>query len=114
MNDKDELYERLRSLSSEHERTDSRATTVIGSFRVSDYDHWRAGYERAVRSDSALLAHRIWRGQDDPNRIMVAETFDSRSYAETAWRHEATREAMARDGIDLSSLQFEFYDEIGG
>jgi quinol monooxygenase YgiN len=100
-------------MSSQHERTDSRATTVIGTFRVSDYEHWRAGYEQAVRSDPALLSYRIWRGQDDPKGIMVAETFDSRSYAETAWRHEATREAMARDGIDLSSLQFEFYDEIG-
>lgn len=112
MGDGDDLYERLGSMSKQHERTDTRATTVIGAFRVADYDHWRAGYEKAVSADPALLSHRIWRGQDDPNSVRVAETFDSRSYAEAAWRHEATREAMAKDGIDLSSLQFEFYDEI--
>jgi hypothetical protein len=109
--DGDDLYERLATMAATHERTDSRATTVLGFFRVADYDQWRAGYERAVASDPALLSHRIWQGQDDPNAVMVAETFDSRSYAEMAWNHEATREAMARDGIDLSSLRFEFYDE---
>jgi hypothetical protein len=114
MSDTDDVYERLGSMSKEHEPTDTRATTVVGVFRVSDYDHWRAGYERAVRADSALRSHRIWRGQDDANLVMVAESFDSRSYAETAWRHEATREAMARDGIDLASLQYTFYDEIDG
>jgi len=114
MNAEDDLYERLSAMSTEHQRTDARRTTVIGTFHVADYDHWRAGYEQAVRADPALLAHRIWRGQDDPNSVRVAETFDSRSYAESAWRHEATREAMARDGIDLSSLEFEFCDEIDG
>ena len=45
--------------------------------------------------------------------MVVAENFDSRSYAEAAYTNEATREAMARDGIDLSSLRYEFYDEMG-
>jgi hypothetical protein len=111
--DEDELYERLATMAEAHENGDSRPTTVIGSFRVADYDHWRSGYERAVAADPALLSHRIWRGQDDPNAVVVAESFGSRSYAETAWNHEATREAMARDGIDMSSVLFEYYDGVG-
>jgi hypothetical protein len=109
----DDLYERLAAMSGEHVKSDARRTTVLGSFRVADYDHWRAGYYQAVSSDGELLEYRIWRSQDDPNLVTIAETFDSRSYAEHAWAHEATREAMARDGIDLASLRYEFLDEIG-
>ena len=113
MTETDDLYERLAAMSSEYVKTDARRTTVLGSFRVADYDHWRAGYDQAVSSDGELLEYRIWRGQDDPNLVTIAETFDSRSYAEHAWTHEATREAMARDGIDLESLRYTFLDEIG-
>jgi len=109
----DDIYERLADMSAGHERTDTRPTTVIGVFRVADFDHWAAGYAKAVAADSALLGHRVWRSQDDPSTVMVAESFDSRSYAEAAWTHEATREAMARDGIDLTSLRYTFYDEVG-
>ena len=109
----DDIYERLAAMSAGHERTDTRATTVVSMFRVADFDHWAAGYAKAVAADSGLLGHRVWRSQDDPNTVVVAENFDSRSYAEAAYAHEATREAMARDGIDLSSLRYEFYDEMG-
>jgi hypothetical protein len=107
----DDLYERLAALAETHDKTDSRQTTVIGSFRVANFDRWSEGYAKAVAADPEILAWRIWRRQDDPSVVVVAETFDSRSYAEYAWSHEATREAMARDGIDLSSLAFDFYDE---
>src|SRR5262245_28180542 len=113
MADNDDVYERLASMSAAHERTDTRATTVVSTFRVADFDHWAAGYAKAVAADPGLLGNRVWRSQDDPNTVVVAENFDSRSYAEAAYMHEATREAMARDGIDLSSLRYEFYDEVG-
>jgi len=38
-------------------------TTVIASFNVADYDHWRAGYAHAV-GDPNLRSWRIWRGQE--------------------------------------------------
>jgi hypothetical protein len=114
MTSSDDLYERLAAMHDTHEKTDARATTVLGSFQVADYEHWRAGYERAVAADPEILSHRIWRGQDDPTFVVIAEFFDSRSYAEMAWNNEATREAMARDGIDMTSLRFDFLDEVGG
>jgi hypothetical protein len=43
---------------------------------------------------------------------VIVETFDSREIAERAFTSEQTRELMAADGIDMSSLRFDFYDEI--
>ena len=87
-------------------------TTVIASFDVADWDHWRAGYANAVAGDPELRSWRIWRGQDNPNRVYIAETFDSREVAERLFTSDATREAMIADGIDMSSLRFEFLDEM--
>ena len=85
-------------------------TTVIASFNVSDYDSWRAGYARAV-GDPKLLSWRIWRGQDDPNHVLILETFDSADYARQVFTSEATRSAMANDGVDLATLTVEYLDE---
>ena len=85
-------------------------TTVIASFNVADYDQWRAGYANAV-GDPNLRSWRIWRGQDNPNRVIVMETFDTRKYAEQVLTSEETRKAMTADGIDLASLTVEYLDE---
>ena len=85
-------------------------TTVIASFNVSDYDRWRAGYAHAV-GDPKLLSWRIWRGQEDPNRVLIEETFDSADYARQVFTSEATRNAMTNDGVDLATLTLEYLDE---
>jgi quinol monooxygenase YgiN len=87
-------------------------TTVIASFDVADWDDWRAGYANAVTADPDLRSWRILRAQDNPNHVVIVETFDSREIAERAFTSEQTRELMAADGIDMSSLRFDFYDEI--
>jgi hypothetical protein len=84
--------------------------TVIASFNVADYDHWRAGYAHAV-GDPNLRSWRIWRGQDDPKRVVIMETFDTREYAEQIFTSETTHKAMAADGVDLASLTVEYLDE---
>jgi hypothetical protein len=86
-------------------------TTVIASFNVADWDHWRAGYANAVAGDPDLRSHRIWRGQDDPNHVVIAETFDTREIAERVFTSDETREAMEADGIDMSTLHYEFLAE---
>ena len=108
----DDLYERIAAASASHVAKDDRTTTLIFSCRVADFDHWLEGYEKAVAADSQMLAHRIWRSQDDSNKIVVAETFPSRSYPQEATADPATAEAMERDGIDMASVQFDFYDEV--
>jgi hypothetical protein len=85
-------------------------TTVIASFNVADYDHWREGYAHAV-GDPSLRSWRIWRGQDNPDHVVIIETFDTREYAEQVFTSETTHKAMAADGVDLASLTVEYLDE---
>ena len=90
-------------------------TTVFARFRVADYEPWREGYARAVAGPlgNDLRSYRVWRGQDDPSLVVIEETYDSRELAEAAFNHPETREAMEADGIDMSSVQIDYFDEVG-
>jgi hypothetical protein len=81
-------------------------TTAFVYHRVADYDAWRRVFDEVVESP-----HRVWRGQDDPNLVIVCETYDSRVAAEAAFG-DATVRAMARAGVDASSLRIEYVDEV--
>jgi hypothetical protein len=83
-------------------------TTVIASFSVADYDNWRAGYAKAV-GDPNLRSWRIWRGQGNPNRVVIMKTFDTREYADQVF----TSQAMTANGVDLASLTVDYLDEAG-
>jgi hypothetical protein len=87
-------------------------TTVFCYSRVADYEFWRAGYTRAVAATEELRTYAIWRGQDHPNSVITAETFDSRDVAERVWTSQETKDAMQGDGIDMSSVRIEYVDEI--
>lgn len=87
-------------------------TTVLARFQVADYDAFRPGYDRALAAFSEIRSYRVWRGQDDPNLVVVTETFDSRDVAEALWTSQATQEAMINDGIDMTSLQIDYLDEV--
>jgi hypothetical protein len=87
-------------------------TTVIASFDIADWDHWRAGYAKAVAGDPDLRSSRVLRSQDRPNHVVIVETFDSREIAERAFTSEQTRELMIADGIDMDSVEFGFFDEV--
>lgn len=87
-------------------------TTVLCRCRVADYEAWRPGYDHAVRVTPGILAFRLWRSQDDPNLVVVEETFESREEAQAAWTSAETEAAMAADGVDMSSVRIEYYDEI--
>ncbi len=87
-------------------------TTVVCFFRVADFDAFRPGYERALEEIPGVRTFRLWRGQDDPNLVAIAETFDSREIAQAIWTSPQTQEAMIADGIDMSSVRFEYLDEV--
>ncbi|MGA7212873.1 MAG: hypothetical protein WCE49_03400 [Terrimicrobiaceae bacterium] len=87
-------------------------TAVFCYFRVVDYDLWRAGYARAIEATKEVRTFQIWRGQDDPNYVITAETFDSRDVAEAIWTSQKTKDAMEGDGIDMSSVRIEYLDEV--
>ncbi len=87
-------------------------TTVFCRCRVADFEAFRPGYDRAVEVTPELRSYGLWRGQDDPNLVVVVETFDSRAVAEAVWTSPVTQEAMAADGIDMSSVRIEYFDEV--
>jgi hypothetical protein len=89
-------------------------TTVLVHHRVADYNTWRPEFDRAVAADWAkdIRAHRVWRGQDDPNLVIVANTFDSRQAAEALMNNATLREAMGRGGVVESSVRIDYVDEV--
>jgi len=88
-------------------------TTVLCHCRVADYDAWRPGYDRALQVTPGVRTYRIWRDQDDPNLVVVEETFDSREHAQAVWTSPETEAAMIADGIDMSAVSIEYLDEVG-
>jgi quinol monooxygenase YgiN len=88
-------------------------TTVLCRCRVADYDAWRPGYDHALQVTPGLRTYRVWRGQDDPNLIVVEETFESREHAQAAWTSPETETGMIADGIDMSTVSIEYFDQVG-
>ena len=86
--------------------------TVLCHCRVADYDAWRRGYDHALKVTPGVRSFRAWRAQDDPNLVMVEETFDTREQAQVAWTSAETQAAMEADGIDMSSVWVEYFDEV--
>lgn len=87
-------------------------TTVLCRCSVADYETWRRGYDHAVQVTPCVRSFRAWRAQDNPNLVMVEETFDTREQAEAAWTAPETKAAMEADGIDMSSLWVEYFDDV--
>lgn len=88
-------------------------TTVLCRCRVADYDAWRPAYDHALQVTPGIRTFRLWRGQDDPNLVMVEETFATREEAQATWTSAETQAAMEADGIDMSSVWIEYFDEVG-
>jgi quinol monooxygenase YgiN len=88
--------------------------TVLVNHRVQDYEEWKAAYERI---DSGPLArdvrsYRIWRSLDDPNLVILAETFESREIAEAAFAHPDLAAEIAKSGVDTDSMEVQFLGEV--
>jgi quinol monooxygenase YgiN len=86
--------------------------TLLIRCRVADYDVWRPRYDTAVARDGGLGLHssRVWRSQDDPNLVVIMETYDSRASAEALLNNPAVQAEMVADGVDPSSVQLDFLD----
>jgi quinol monooxygenase YgiN len=88
--------------------------TVLIIHRVADYEAWQAAYDRIMEGPlaSEVRSYRIWQGQDDPGLVILAETYDSREVAEAVFANPALPEAIAGAGVDMSSLQLHYLDEV--
>lgn len=86
--------------------------TLLVRCRVADYDFWRPRYDTAVARDKGLglRSSQVWRSQDDPNLVVVMETYESRESAEALMNDPAVHAEMVADGVDLASAQVDFLD----
>jgi hypothetical protein len=87
-------------------------TTVLIHHRVSDYGVWKREYDRILGSPlgSSVRSHQIWRGQDDPNLVVLTETYDSREAAEAALNNPLLPDEIAKAGVDMSSMRIDYLD----
>jgi hypothetical protein len=88
-------------------------TTALILFRVADFDEFRPRYDDAVARTIGFKSAQVWRGQDDPNLVVVAETFESPKAARAAFSAPGLEDEMAADGVDLASVRVEFLDAAG-
>jgi hypothetical protein len=88
-------------------------TTVLILFRVANYDEWRPRYDSAVERTIGIKSAQVWRGQDDPDLVAVAEVFESREAAKAALSDPGLEDEMAADGVDVSSVRVELLDDAG-
>jgi hypothetical protein len=87
---------------------------VLIHHRVADYDVWKREYDRILAGPLAsdVRSYRIWRGLDDPNLVILCETYDSREVAEAAFANPDLPPEIAKAGVDMSSMRIEFLDEV--
>jgi hypothetical protein len=79
--------------------------------RVEDYKAWRPLYEQAVSRVPEILTWRVWHGQDDPNFVVIEETYESREFAEGLLNSAEIQQEMADHGV--SEVQAHFLDADG-
>jgi hypothetical protein len=86
-------------------------TTLLLTCRVADYKRWRPLYEEAVSHIPEILTWRVWHGQDDPNVVVIQETYESREFAEALLNSPEMQNEMADHGV--SAVQTYFLDADG-
>lgn len=87
-------------------------TLVLTRCRVDDFDTWRSRFDAFVSTQPALLSYRVWQGADDPNLVVLMETWESREAADALMSDPRLEELMAADGVDVSSVTTDVVDEI--
>jgi hypothetical protein len=89
--------------------------TLLIHHRVADYDAWRPVYDRVTASPMGerVRSHRILRGLDDPNLVVVVETYDSREDAEWSIGHPDLPAVLTEAGVEMDSVRLDYLEEVG-
>jgi quinol monooxygenase YgiN len=85
---------------------------VMTRCRVDDFRTWKPKFDAFASSQPAIQSYRIWQGIDDPNLVVLMETWESREAADALLNHPSLEELMAADGVDVSTVSFDLIDEI--
>jgi heme-degrading monooxygenase HmoA len=89
-------------------------TVALAHYRVADFDAWKSVYDSfaPVQRERGVLQHHVWRSQEDPHLVAVVHTFESPAEAKTFFDAPELAEATVKAGVDASSVQVEYLDEI--
>ena len=92
------------------------STVALVHHHVADFDAWKAVYDgfRDLQREHGVRHHHVWRSKDDPSTVVVVHTFDSDEAARAFFDLPELREAMADGGVDPSSVQAQFLDDVAG
>jgi hypothetical protein len=93
-----------------------RAVSIV-HHRVADYDAWKAVYDSARVRDmqraGGVLDHAVLQSSDDPSMVVVVHTFATQDEAHAFFTENPDlKDAMGKAGVDFSSFQVEFLDEL--
>lgn len=77
-------------------------TKVIVQHHVTDYARWQQVFTEHgdVRKRHGATGHIIYRGQDDPNTVIILNDFESAEGAAAFLADSSLKDAMARAGVD--------------
>jgi heme-degrading monooxygenase HmoA len=86
---------------------------LIVQLHVRDFDEFKPVFDemRPVRKEHGAIAHRLHRGVDDPNRIVVVTEFATADEARAFTRSARLKEAQARAGL-VGSPDFLVCEEV--
>jgi quinol monooxygenase YgiN len=75
--------------------------TLVVFHHVHDYSTWKPVFDEheAVRRSHGAVAHRVYRGVDDPNRVIVHNDFPSEDAARALMADPSLPAAMERAGV---------------
>jgi len=88
--------------------------TLLIHHRVADYDAWRPVYDRVNASPMGerVRSHTVWRGLDDPQLVVVVETYGSREDAEWSINHPDLPAVLVECGVELDSVRIDYLEEV--
>jgi len=85
---------------------------------LADYDAWRTGFYAEMNANAAQLQsagislEAVYRDADNPNVVLTTIRFGSREQGEAMLADPASRSAMEANGVDLSTLRVEWYEDL--
>ena len=89
--------------------------TVLIHHRVADYDAWRPFYDRVIAGPMGerVRSPHVWQGLDDPQLVVLIESYDSREDAEWSLNHPDLPAVLVESGVDLDSVRIDYLNDVG-
>lgn len=86
---------------------------LIAQLHVRDYDTFKSVFDqlRPVRQEHGATSHRLHRGLDDPNKIVVVTEYATADEARAFAQSTSLKEAQERAGVDAPS-DIVVYEEV--